>query len=80
MSQFLVIREILKAENEEPADLLTYTTDNTVFLNTEQIYVNGILQSYGATEDYTVSNGNTVNFNAGRVEAGDEVTITYIKG
>ena len=42
-----------------------------------QVYVNGVLQEYGATEDYTVADSNTIVFNTG-VEDTDKVTLLVV--
>lgn len=42
-----------------------------------QVYVNGVLQEYGATEDYTTADSNTVVFNTG-VEDTDKVTLLVV--
>ena len=73
------IREILKEEDDVPGDLINFTTLHTIKENTEQVTVNGILQTYGALKDYTVSNNNTIVFTE-NVENEDFIVITYIKG
>lgn len=45
--------------------------------NSEQVYLNGILQSPGATEDYTITSG-TITFN-NPPQTGDKIRVTYIK-
>ncbi len=73
------IREILKEEDDVPGDLINFTTLHAIKENTEQVTVNGILQTYGALKDYTVSNNNTIVFTE-NVENEDFIVITYIKG
>ena len=75
----LVIRETLKADSDavpSPADKLT-VTGATVRTNTESIYVNGVLQTPGVDNDYTMS-GNVITFTFD-LQADDSVFITYIK-
>ena len=52
-------------------------TAGTVRANTETLYVNGILQSVGVGNDYTIS-GNTITL-AFDLVSDDAVFITYIK-
>jgi hypothetical protein len=79
MQQNLVIREILKDEDDVPASLTNFTTRFNIRENTEQVLVNGVLQAYGPTKDYTISGSDTVVFTE-NVENGDLIVITYIKG
>lgn len=79
LQRTMVVREVLKDEDDIPVDLGSFTTDFTIKDNTEQVMVNGVLQAYGATKDYTVSGGNTINFTED-VEIGDHVMVTYIRG
>lgn len=78
----LVIRQLVKSDSEAaptPANVFTITVDSGFSLktNSESIYVNGILQASGATNDYTMS-GNVITFNE-NIENGDSIYITYIK-
>lgn len=50
----------------------TFTLANTPNANTDQVFVNGVLQNAGADNDYTLS-GSTINFN--RVLEEDEVVL-----
>jgi len=79
MAQNLVVREILKEEDASPASLTNFTTLYAIKANTEQVMVNGIIQSYGSEADYTISGTNTVVFTED-VEGSDFISITYIKG
>ena len=78
LSNNMVVRELLKAEDTVPSDRreLTVTTA-TIRQNTESLYVNGVIQAVGAELDYTIS-GNTITFNYD-IEDGDSIYITYIK-
>ena len=79
LGQNLVIREILKADNEDPpspANQLT-VTGASIRANTESIFVNGMIQAVGANNDYTIS-GNVITFTYNLVKV-DSVYITYIK-
>ena len=78
----LVIRQVLKADTDavpSPADTLTITVDSgySVKSGSESIYVNGVLQAVGASNDYTIS-GATITFTFD-LEAADSVVVTYIK-
>ena len=79
MAENLVIREILKEEDASPESMTSFSTRFTIRANTEQVLVNGLLQSEGALNDYTVSNNNTIVFTE-NVESDDVVVVTYIKG
>ncbi len=75
----LVIREVLKADTDgvpSPANQLTIT-GATVRANTETLYVNGVLQSVGGSNDYTIS-GNVITLTY-NLDADDAVFVTYIK-
>jgi len=75
----LVVRETLKADSQgvpSPANQIVITT-GTVRANTESLYVNGILQSPGGDNDYTIS-GNTITLTFDLV-SDDAVFVTYIK-
>jgi hypothetical protein len=54
-----------------------FTLANTAEAGTEQVYLNGLLQSPGATEDYTIA-GATITFASAPV-AGDKIRVSYIK-
>lgn len=56
---------------------VTFTLSTTPVAGTEQIYLNGILQDPGATDDYTIS-GATITYNTAPV-ATDRLVVTYIK-
>jgi len=79
MAQNLVVRETLKEDDVIPASLTNFTTLFAMRANTEQVLVNGVLQTYGPLNHYTVSGGNTIIFTE-NVENGDHIVITYIKG
>ena len=75
----LVVREVVKADVDSvpsPANQLT-VTGSTIKSGTESIYINGILQTFGGGNDYTVSS-NTITF-AFDLESTDSVQITYVK-
>ena len=79
MAENLIIREILKEEDASPESMTSFSTRFTIRANTEQVLVNGLLQAEGASNDYTVSNNNTIVFTE-NVESDDVIVITYIKG
>tara|TARA_Y100001938_G_C8083490_1_gene430523 strand:+ start:891 stop:2138 length:1248 start_codon:yes stop_codon:yes gene_type:complete len=75
----LVVREILKSDTDgvpSPANQITIT-GATVRANTESLYVNGVLQSVGGDNDYTIS-GNVITLTY-NLDADDAVFVTYIK-
>ena len=77
-----MIRQRLKSDSESPptpANKLTITIDSGYSLkpNSESIYINGILQSEGAANDYTIS-GNDITFTF-NLSASDSVYVTYLK-
>jgi hypothetical protein len=76
----MVIREVLKSDVDSlpsPANVYTASAAN-IRQNTEQVFMNGQLMSYGASNDYTIS-GNIVTLTFDPLLA-DSITITYIKG
>ena len=78
----LIIRQVLKSDTDPvptPANSLTITTDSGygVKSGSESIYINGLLQSAGASNDYTISGG-TITFTFS-IQAADAVVATYIK-
>lgn len=80
LNEFLIVREVLKAEGAAVSgDKRTYTTSNNFKFNSEQVLINGVLQAPGATFDYTTSGSNTIIFTED-TEIGDHIVITYIKG
>ena len=79
LSQNMVVREVLKADDAavpSPANQLTIS-GATVRTNTETLFINGLVQSVGTGNDYTIS-GNviTLSFN---LQGSDSVYVTYIK-
>lgn len=54
----------------------TFNLANTPIAGTEQVYLNGVLQEPGASEDYTIS-GATITYNTAPV-SGDRVRVSYI--
>ena len=76
----LVVREVLKNEEDRPADLKNFTTANNIKDNTEQVMLNGIPQPSGAVFPgmYTVQNSNKIVFNE-NVENSAHIMITYVK-
>lgn len=79
VSSVLVTREMLKsdiADPPTPANRLNATT-GTIRPGTESLYVNGILQSLGSSNDYTIS-GNVLTLTYD-LEPGDSAYVTYVK-
>ena len=74
LSRF-VMREI---PNQTPdGSIAAFTVDDAMATNSEQVYLNGLLQEPGG-EDYTRTNSTTVTF-ATAPATGDRVRISYIK-
>jgi hypothetical protein len=73
----MVIREVLLEDSTTPSSRVFTATSGTISSGTEQLYVNGTLQSFGASNDYTIS-GNTITFTHD-LESGDSVVVSYIK-
>jgi hypothetical protein len=77
VSSSMVIREVLLEDSTTPSSRVFTATSGTISSGTEQLYVNGTLQSFGASNDYTIS-GNTITFTHD-LESGDSVVVSYIK-
>ena len=78
----LVIRQEVKSDLQSapsPANVFTVSVSSgyQIKLNSESIYVNGVLQVAGSSMDYTIS-GSTITFNYD-IQDGDSIYITYIK-
>ena len=78
----LVQNQLVKADTDtvpSPANVLTINVDPgfTIRPNSEMVYVNGLLQTSGAGDDYTMA-GNTVTFSYD-VLSTDRVQVSYIK-
>jgi|APSaa5957512535_1039671.scaffolds.fasta_scaffold00626_9 hypothetical protein len=73
----MVFREVLLEDTTTPSTRIFNITGGTVSSGTEQLFVNGVLQSLGGTNDYTIS-GNTVTFTYD-LDDGDSVVISYVK-
>jgi len=79
LSELMVTRETLKLEADSvpsPANQLTAVIAG-IKEGTESLYVNGVLQSFGASADYTIS-GNTITLTY-NLESDDAAYITYAK-
>jgi hypothetical protein len=79
VSSVLVTREMLKSDTASPptpANRLNATT-GTIRPGTESLYVNGILQSLGSSNDYVIS-GNVLTLTYD-LEPGDSAYVTYVK-
>ena len=79
LANVMAIREVLKSDTAAlPSPANRYTASSgTIKTNTEQVFINGVLMSHGASNDYTIS-GNviTLTFNP---NSDDSIVITYIK-
>jgi len=63
-------------ESPSTSDNTTYTLAESVLSGTEYVYVNGILQKEGSSNDYTVSGANIVFTSAN--QGGDIVVVSYL--
>ena len=78
----LVIRQEIKNDNDSapsPANVfnIPVTSGYSLKINSESIYVNGVLQVSGASMDYTIS-GNIITFTYS-IQDGDSIYATYIR-
>ena len=81
-SESLVIRQLIKSDevnSPSPANVFTFTVDTgyTMKTNSESIYVNGVLQAAGTSNDYTIS-GTTITF-TDNIENSSSIYMTYLK-
>ena len=74
LAQNYSINEVLST-----SDNRTFTTSSPIAANTEVVNLNGIIQTRGASADYTITTNRTILFNEA-VSASDTVTVTYILG
>lgn len=82
VSADMVTRQEVKSNEDpapSPANVLSFNTPtgSTMKLGSEQIYVNGVLQVAGASNDYTIS-GTTITFTFD-IADDDSVYVTYLK-
>jgi len=85
------IRELLKDEGASPPTkeengTVRFTLTEQLKENSESVFVNGLIQAFGANNDY-IMQGNVVVFNSsdddaseGPIRTADAVYISYIKG
>jgi len=78
----LVIRQLVKSnevDSPSPANVFTFTVDTgyTMKTDSESIYINGLLQAQGSSNDYTIS-GNTITF-TDNIENSSSIYMTYLK-
>lgn len=66
----------ISRESPTRINSITYSLANTPNPNTDQVFLNGVLQNSGAGNDYVLS-GNIVTFNR-QVEADEIVLVNYI--
>ena len=79
MADQFVVRELLKSDDTPPPSPANQlTTSQDIRENTEAVFVNGLIQAVGASNDYTIT-GNTITFTYDLILE-DSVYITYIKG
>ena len=86
LQENLVVRETLKEVDDPlPEDERTFSTTFNIKPNTESVFLNGLIQSSGANNDYVIVGTKQVVFNVDDggesfVEIDDEVVISYVKG
>lgn len=73
----MIFREVLKQQGATPSDRREFTMSNTPKINTESVFVNGLIQAVGASSDYTIS-GATITFTYD-IRDEDSVYVTYIQ-
>lgn len=82
LAEQLVIRKVIKAPSVQisayPSSTVFTISGDPIRLNTEALYRNGMMQSVGAGNDYTIS-GNTITF-LEAIEDHESIYITYIVG
>ena len=71
----LVVREV-PAGNVDGTNA-TFTLANTPYVNTESVYLNGVLQNVGASNDYTIT-GQGVTLNYAPL-VGDVILVSYFR-
>jgi len=65
-------------EKPNKVDLRTYVLANSPSPNTEQVFLNGVLQNFGVDNDYTIAD-KTIVFNAStQMEEADVILVNYI--
>ena len=77
VAESMVFKEVLLSDTTTPSTRIFNIAGGTVSSGTEQLFVNGVLQSLGAGNDYTIS-GNTLTFTYD-LDDGDSVVISYVK-
>jgi hypothetical protein len=77
VAQSMVFREVLLEDTQTPSTRVFTVSQGSISSGTEQLYVNGVLQSVGSSNDYTIS-GNTITF-VSDLEDGDTVVVSYVK-
>ena len=75
----LVIRQALKTDSQSASQTFTITVQSGFALQagSEQIFLNGVLQTAGASSDYTIT-GNDVTF-IDTISNTDSIYVTYLK-
>lgn len=82
VSNQLVVNQVIKsneASSPSPANIFTIevASGSSLKAGSESIYVNGVLQSPGSSNDYTIS-GTTITF-AQNISNSSSVYVTYLK-
>ena len=79
LSENMSINELLKASGVAVPGDRVFTTAKNLKANSERIFINGIIQTPGASPAGSyVTSGNNITFHEGMIEIGDEVVIIYI--
>tara|TARA_B100001057_G_scaffold497162_1_gene600583 strand:+ start:160 stop:7284 length:7125 start_codon:yes stop_codon:yes gene_type:complete len=82
VSSQLVVNQLIKSNEEDspsPANIFTIEvpSGSSLKAGSESIYLNGVLQSPGASNDYTI-NGTTITFTQ-NISDSSSVYVTYLK-
>lgn len=72
----MVFREILLTSKETPTSRV-FNVNRPITPGTEQVFLNGVLQTQGAGNDYVIS-GQSITFNFD-LDSGDDIAISYVK-
>ena len=77
VAEKMVFRELLLADTDVPSTRVFNVSDAAIAPGTEQVFVNGILQSIGSGNDYTISGTQlTLTYD---LNQGDSVVVSYVK-
>ena len=80
-SVIVAVANVIKRETPSGAvnsSNTTFTIANASVSGSEEVYLNGILQDEGASNDYTMTDSETIEFNDPPM-TGDKVRVSYLK-